>query len=70
MVQTIYSNIKKRYVTMNGMHSISISQEILVALNEAMNNSEAKSYSELIGGLMRKNEAMRQEFAVAEGQRQ
>lgn len=55
---------------MNGMHSISISQEILIALNEAMNNSEAKTYSELIGGLMRKNEAMRQEFAECEGQRQ
>jgi hypothetical protein len=70
MVQTTYSKILKRHVTMNGMHSISVSQEILIALNEAMNNSEAKSYSELIGGLMRKNEAMRREFAEAEGQRQ
>lgn len=55
---------------MSELRNIVVSQEIFIALNEAMNNSEAKTYSELIGGLLRKNEAMRQEFAVAEGQRQ
>jgi hypothetical protein len=67
---TIYSNIKKRYVTMSELRNITVSQEILVALNEAMNKSEAKTYSELIGGLLRKNEAMRQEYAEREGQLQ
>ena len=54
----------------DSMQSISISLEIFLALTKALDNSDAENYSELIGSLLRKNEAMRQEFAEAEGQRQ
>jgi hypothetical protein len=53
----------------DSMH-ISISLEIFLALSKALDNSEAENYSELIGSLLRKNEAMRREFAEAEGQNQ
>ena len=54
----------------DSMQSISISLEIFLALTKALDNSEAENYSELIGSLLRKNEAMRHEFAEAEGQNQ